>query len=60
MKVTRQERDQIVQLFAHIQRAKDELARMNVGTAHDEIAAALSITINIEEYGEERFYLLQR
>lgn len=48
MKATKQERDTIVQMFAHLQRAKDELERMNVGTAHDEIAAALSTELTID------------
>jgi len=42
-------REKIEQLFAHLHKAKDELERINVGVAHDEIIAALSITFTFEE-----------
>lgn len=36
------------ELFGHLHNAKEELARMNIGNAHDEISAALNIELSIE------------
>ena len=42
MRVSKQEKENLISFLEHVQRAKEELERMNVGKAHDEIVAALS------------------
>lgn len=45
------ENEKIREVFAHISRAKDELGRMNIGNAHDELNAALRTECTCKEAG---------
>ena len=49
MRVSKQENENLLSLLEHVQRAKEELERMNVGKAHDEIVAALKFQFITEE-----------
>ncbi|MBQ8969220.1 MAG: hypothetical protein IJ064_05770 [Bacteroidaceae bacterium] len=40
--------EKLDEIFGHIGKAKEELERMNVGKAHDELSLAQSITIEID------------
>ena len=44
-------KNKIEQIFAHVQQAKAELEQMNVGKAHEELIAALSIPVTIDDEG---------
>lgn len=42
----------IEELYSHVSKAKEELERMNVGMAHDELVAALNIKIELKSNGK--------
>jgi hypothetical protein len=41
-------RNQIEKMIGHVQTAKSELERMNIGKAHDELVAALDVEFMLE------------